>query len=57
MIVNKAVFVLVKSCNSVKDIWVTHVTKLVGSDRKETSQVRVESLNQVSINYVAQPHR
>jgi hypothetical protein len=35
----------------------TVVTKRVGCDRNGTSHVRVESLDEVSINYVAQPHR
>jgi hypothetical protein len=34
----------------------THITKRVGCDRNGTSHVRVESLNEVSINYVTQPH-
>jgi hypothetical protein len=34
----------------------THVTKRVDCDRKGTSHVRVESLDEVSINYVTQQH-
>jgi hypothetical protein len=33
----------------------TRVTKKVGSERNGTSLVRVESLDEVSINYVTQP--
>jgi hypothetical protein len=33
----------------------TCVTKLVGCDRNGTSHVRVESLDEVSINYITQP--
>jgi hypothetical protein len=33
----------------------TRVTKKVGSKRNGTSLVRVESLDEVSINYVTQP--
>jgi hypothetical protein len=33
----------------------TRVTKRVGRYRNGTSHVRVESLDEVSINYVAQP--
>jgi hypothetical protein len=35
----------------------TRVTKRVGCDRNGTSHVRVESLDEVNINYVAQPRR
>jgi hypothetical protein len=33
----------------------THVTKRVGCDRNAISHIRVESLDEVSINYVTQP--
>jgi hypothetical protein len=33
----------------------TRVTKRVDCDRNDTSHVRVESLQEVSINYVIQP--
>jgi hypothetical protein len=32
-----------------------HVTKCVGYDRNGTSHIRVESLDEVSINYITQP--
>jgi hypothetical protein len=34
----------------------TRVMKRVGCDRNDASHIRVESLDEVSINYVAQPH-
>jgi hypothetical protein len=34
----------------------TRVMKRVGCDRNDTSHVRVERLDEVSINYIAQPH-
>jgi hypothetical protein len=34
----------------------TRVTKQVGYDRNDTSHVRFESSDEVSINYVTQPH-
>jgi hypothetical protein len=50
------VFISVKSCISVKMSRSTRVTKRVDYDRNGTSHVRVEILDKVSINYVAQPH-
>jgi hypothetical protein len=34
-----------------------NVTKRVGCDRNGTSHVRVKSLDEVSINYIVEPHR
>jgi hypothetical protein len=50
------VFVSVKSYKLSKMSGSTRVMKRVGCDRNGTSHVRVESLDEVSINYVAQPH-
>jgi hypothetical protein len=57
MIGNIAVFVSVKHAIPSKMTRSTRVTKRVGCDRNGTSHVRVESLDEVNINYITQPHR
>jgi hypothetical protein len=57
MIGNIAVFVSVKHAIPSKMTRSTCVTKQVGCDRNGTSHVRVESLDEVNIIYIAQPHR
>jgi hypothetical protein len=57
MLGHKAAFVSVNHAIPSKMSRSTRVTKRVGCDRNGTSHVWVESLDEVSINYIKQPRR
>ena len=55
IIVHKVAFVSVKSCNSIEDVWVHPCSEMSWVSRSSSQEVRLDSIDDVSINYIAYP--
>ena len=53
IIVHKAAFVSLKSCNSVEDVWVHPCSEMSWVRQEELTRSRLDNVDDVSINYTA----